>query len=461
MLLTLTTTHQPATDLGFLLHKHPDKTQQFDLPFGRAHVFYPEATKERCTAALLLDIDPVGLTRRAHKQRSDFALYPYVNDRPYVASSFMSVAIARVFGSALNGTSRARPDLVDLPLPLEVTVAALPCRGGLSLLKRLFEPLGYDLETTGVPLDESFPEWGESSIFTVTLRHTLRLSQLLQHLYVMIPVLDDEKHYWVGDEELHKLLAKGEGWLSGHPEREGIIRRYLRHQRSLTRLAAEHLAVAAEPLPLGQEPLQPEVAEPVGLHDARLDAAFSALKASGAARVLDLGCGEGKLIKRLLTDPQFDTVVGTDVSLRELGRARKRLRLDELPERVAGRVSLLHASLLYRDPRLAGFDAAALVEVIEHLESFRLATFERILFGYTRLKTVVLTTPNRDYNAVWPGLKDGLRHPDHRFEWTRAEFHGWAERVAGTYGYTAEVSGVGPEIAPYGQPSHLGVFREA
>lgn len=460
MLLILTTTHRPATNLGFLLHKHPEKTQQFDLPFGRAYVFYPEATEESCTAALLLDIDPVGLTRRPHKQRSGFALYPFVNDRPYVASSFMSVALARVFGSALNGTSRTHPELVSQPLPLVATIAALPSRGGVDLLKRLFEPLGYKLETTSIPLDASFPAWGESNIFTVTLHHTLPLSRLLQHLYILIPVLDDEKHYWVGDEELQKLLEKGVGWLSEHPEREQIVKRYLRHQRSLARLASEHLAATTDTTP-SEKPAQQEVEEPHGLHDARLDAVFGVLKASGAERVLDLGCGEGKLIERLVIDSQFGTIVGTDVSLRELERARKRLGPDRLPERVAKRVSLLHSSLLYRDLRLAGFDAAALVEVIEHLEPFRLATLERVLFEYTRPRTVVLTTPNRDYNAVWPWLEGGLRHPDHRFEWTRAEFRKWAERVAGTYGYTVEVGGIGPEVVLHGQPSHLGVFREA
>ncbi len=509
VLLTLTTTYRPATDLGFLLHKHPEKMQTFALPFGQAHVFYPEASAERCTAALLLKVDPVALTRRAHRARADFALYPYVNDRPYVASSFVSVALARVFGSALNASCKTHPDLALRALPLTATLAALPCRGGEALLKRLFGPLGYDLEVQNVPLDPVLG-WGESDLFTVTLRHTLPLAQLLCHLYVLVPVLDDEKHYWVGDEELRKLLEKGEGWLAGHPQREQIVKRYLKHQRSLTRVASEHFAtegladghfgsspdvegVVAEssdadisdtqnpvaekprlktgtPTPKAdsveaEEPDRGWVSDPKlrvggGLHSERLEAVFGALKASGAGRVLDLGCGEGKLVTLLLGDAQFSEIVGTDVSLRGLERARRYLRLDER-EHVARRVSLLHTSLLLRDPRLLGFDAAALVEVIEHLEPDRLPTFERVLFGYMRPKTLVLSTPNREYNAVWPGLGGGFRHPDHRFEWTRAEFLDWAERVAGAYGYTVSVGGVGPALPPYGQPSQLAVFREA
>lgn len=447
MLLTLTTTRSPATDLGFLLHKHPDKLQTFTLPFGHAHVFYPEADAERCTAALLLGVDPVGLTRRAG--RPDFALYPYVNDRPYVASSFLSVALARVFGSALNGLCPARPELLAQELPLSATLAALPCRGGPELLGRLFGPLGYALEVRPTPLDPAFPAWGDAELYTVTLSGTLPLAQLLRHLYVLVPVLDDDKHYWVGDEEVAKLLEKGAGWLETHPERDDVARRYLKRQRSLARAASEQFGTAKE---------QNEVPNP-RLHDERLGAVFAALKTSGAASVLDLGCGEGRLTEKLLAEPQFTRIVGTDVSQRALERARRRLRTDERPGNDA-RLTLLHSSLLLRDARLAGFDAAALVEVLEHLEPTRLEMFERLLFGYMKPKTVVLSTPNREYNAVWPGL-EGLRHPEHRFEWTRPEFGAWAERVSAAYGYGVTLGGVGPEVAAYGQPSQLAVFRAA
>lgn len=447
MLLTLSTTRHPATDLGFLLHKHPDRLQTFALPFGQAHVFYPHADAARCTAALLLDIDPVGLTRRA--QRSDFALCPYVNDRPYVASSFMSVALARVFGSALNGLCATRPELLNEALPLSATLAALPCRGGPETLERLFGPLGYTLRAERVPLDPAFPDWGDAGLYTVTLEHTLPLAHLLRHLYVLVPVLDDEKHYWVGDDEVAKLLGKGAGWLDAHPARNDITRRYLKHQRSLARAANEQFVTVSEPSET--ETMSPR------LHDERLDAVFAALKASGAASVLDLGCGEGRLTEKLLADPQFTRVVGTDVSLRALGRARRRLRVDERPEN--DKLTLLHSSLLLRDARLTGFEAAALVEVLEHLELTRLETFERLLFGYLKPKTVVLSTPNREYNAVWPGLGGGLRHPEHRFEWTRGEFKTWAERVALAHDYTVTLSGVGAGLEPYGQPSQMAVFR--
>src|SRR6267154_5523204 len=236
MLLTITTTHKPATDLGYLLHKSPFRMHSFEQVFGKVHVFYPETTDERCTAALLLEIDPIGLVRdRRGPSGEGYALEQYVNDRPYAASSFLSVAIGRTFGTAITGKSKERQELADTPLPLEVRIAVLPCRGGESLLRRLFEPLGYVVQADELPLDATFPEWGPSRYFAVTLDRECRLRELLTHLYVLVPVLDDQKHYFVGQEELEKLLKHGEGWLETHPERDTIVRRYLKYRRDLVR----------------------------------------------------------------------------------------------------------------------------------------------------------------------------------------------------------------------------------
>ncbi len=456
MLLTITTTHRPATDLGYLLHKHPDRVQSFALAFGQAHVFYPEASPDLCTAALLLEVDPVALSRRARGD-AGFALLPYVNDRPYVVSSFMSVALARVLSSALGGSSKERDALVETPLPLKFILTALPCRGGEDVLARLFAPLGYSVEVTQHPLDEAFPDWGESRYFDLTLSTVKPLYQALRHLYVLIPVLDDDKHYWVGQDEVQKLLDKGKGWLPTHPEKAFIAKRYLKHRQSLTQAA---LAEMEEEADVSEDAPEGAAEVKLGLHEQRLARVRDLLKASGATRVLDLGCGEGKLLKLLLQDRQFSEIVGVDVSHRVLERAGA--RLERLPERVRSRVTLLHGSLLYRDQRLAGFDAAALVEVVEHLEPFRLAAFERNVFEFARPKTVVLTTPNADYNALWPSLPAGtLRHRDHRFEWIRSEFAAWASRVADSYGYNLQLGGVGVEDAALGAPSHLALFEVA
>ena len=460
MLLTITTTHRPATDLGHLLHKHPERVQRFSLPFGAAHVLYPEATKERCTAALVMDVDPVGLVRRG-RGRGSFALAQYVNDRPYVASSFLSVAIVTVFKSAMAGTSKERPELAATAIPLEASLPAVPARGGEQLIRRLFEPLGYDVDVAPLELDPAFPDWGTGRHSALTLRATVRLADLLSHLYVLLPVLDDDKHYWVGDDEIEKLMRRGEGWLPDHPARDLIVRRYVKHQRHLVHPALAQLDEAAAPADdeaagdEGEEALE----ERVSLRDQRLGTVESVLKASGARRVLDLGCGPGALLQRLVR-AGYDEVVGVDVSARALEAAERRLKLDRMPDAQRARIKLLQSPLTYRDRRLAGYDAAALVEVVEHFDPPRLHAAEHNVFGSARPATVVVTTPNAEYNVRWESLPaDRFRHPDHRFEWTREEFRAWAEAVAARHGYRVRFLPVGPDDAEVGPPTQMGVFE--
>ncbi len=425
MLLTISTTHAPATDLGYLLHKNPARQQIFALNFGNAHVFYPEASNEKCTATLMIDIDPVGLVRgRRGPAGEGFSLEQYVNDRPFVASSFLSVAIAQVFSSALSGSCKQKPELVSTPIPLSARLSVVPCRGGEELLRRLFEPLGYIVSANRHPLDERFAEWGEGPYFTVELTQTLTLRELLTHLYVLIPVLDNDKHYWIGDDEVQKLLRHGDPWLASHPEKEQIVHRYLKHRRHLANAALARLidtdpieADEAEERTAGQEEA---VEKKISLNEARHDAVVAMLKSASAKRVLDLGCSHGKLLRRLLQEKQFERIVGLDVSHRALEIASERLHLETLSDRQRQRIELLHGSLIYRDRRLERFDAAAVVEVIEHLDQSRLAAFERVLFEFARPQTVIVTTPNIEYNVRFETLPTGqLRHRDHRFEWTR------------------------------------------
>ena len=460
MLLTISTTHTPATDLGFLLHKNPERSHVFPMKFGDVHVFYPEATAEKCTAALLLDIDPIRLARKNRGENR--TLEPYVNDRPYVASSFLSVAMARVFRDALAARSKERPELPNQKIPLVATLTALPSRGGEEFLRKLFEPLGYEISVENPLLDEQFPDWGRSSYFDVTLRIEARLADLLNHLYVLIPVLDDEKHYWVGDDEVEKLMTRGEGWLQAHPEREAIVNRYLRRQRSLTREALEQLtrdeAPNVDEISAAHDAEEAAVEKPLSLHEQRLEAVEAQLKNSGARRVVDLGCGEGKLLRRLVKEKQFSEILGVDVSHRALEIAHE--RLERLAPMQRERITLLQSALTYRDDRLRGFDAAAIVEVIEHLEPERLTAFARAVFEFARPATIVLTTPNREYNVKWETLPAGkMRHKDHRFEWTRGEFAKWAQGVGERFGYDVSIEAVGPEDEAVGAPSQMAVFR--
>lgn len=464
MLLTISTTHNPATDLGYLLHKNPARGQTEELSFGKAHVFYAEADAARCTVAVLLEVDPVGLVRgRRGPAGEGGQLEQYVNDRPYCANSFMSVALGRLFATALGGKSKERQALADTPIPLVAKLPVIAARGGEDLVRRLFEPLGYSVQIARMPLDDRFPEWGDSPYVALEIAANVTLQTLLTHLYVLIPVLDNEKHYWVGEDEIEKLLRRGEGWLGQHPEKELIVVRYLKRQRSLTRAALERLeddspseddAKAAA----GDEE-EEKVERPLGLHEQRIGTVLSILRGIGVKRVLDLGCGEGKLLRHLVGDAQFERVVGMDVSWRSIQITTDKLKLSQMGEKQRARIELIQGSLMYRDRRLEGFDAAAVVEVIEHLDAPRLAAFERVLFEFARPEHVIVTTPNAEYNRLFPTLPAGkMRHRDHRFEWTRGEFKRWADGVAGRFGYTVRIQPVGPLDDALGAPTQLGVF---
>jgi len=475
MLLLITTTLRPATDLGYLLHKHPARSHELELAFGRAHMFYPEATDERCTFALLLDVDPVGLVRRGGKDGG--LLDQYVNDRPYAASSFLSVAIAKTLRTALGGRCEQRPDLVRQPIPLSALVTPLPVRGGADLVERLFAPLGYQIAVETLQLDEAMPDWGPSPYIRLRLEATCRVADLLNHLYVLIPVLDLKKHYYIDAEEIEKLLAKGGSWLPAHPERELIARRYLRRSSALAREAIARLAetepeaaeVEIEPdsspdadgvVEHAKNVAEEKLEKPIRLHDQRLDRITEVLKTAGVRRVVDLGCGSGKLLKRLLAERQFTEILGVDVGIQDLEMAARRLRLDTLSERRRERITIVQGALTYRDKRIEGFDAAALVEVIEHIDPDRLASVERAVFEFARPGLVIVTTPNREYNAKFEGMRPGqLRHTDHRFEWTRGEFQEWVEGVAGKFGYIGRVEPIGEVDEALGAPSQMAIFE--
>lgn len=584
VLLTITCTRPEdaawtADDLGYLLHKNPAKVQAFEQSYGMAHVLYPEATAQRCTAALLLEVDPVRLVRGKQRGTPEFSLAQYVNDRPYAASSLLSVAIAKVFGSALHGRCAQRPELPDLMLPLRIDLPAVPCKGGPEAAERVFAPLGWTVVATPLPLDPAFPEWGESHYLRLELTGALRLADALAHLYVLLPVLDGSKHYWLDTTEIDKLLRFGAGWLADHPDREWITRRYLSRRHTLVRAALARLAevddlepedlgaveedvddatdaesataaahaagghhpgnatggahstdaahstggnsslpslqpvvtasppatsaphhtattgattAAAAPAPpeLGIEPAEavapdasvPDIAtpgtevpsaisadaatgasaagaepRPLSLAVTRRAAVMRALHEVGAQRVLDLGCGEGALLRELVADRAFTEIVGVDVAVRSLHIAKRRMA--RLPEWQARRVSLRQGALTYTDASLRGYDAAVLMEVIEHVDASRLRALEHAVFGSAAPGAVLVTTPNGEYNSLYEGLPAGkFRHADHRFEWSRSEFAAWAHGVAETYGYAVRFVPIGPEDDTLGPPTQMAVF---
>jgi 3' terminal RNA ribose 2'-O-methyltransferase Hen1 len=474
MLFTITYTGENPADLGYLLHKNPVRPQTANLSFGRAHVFYPETGPDRCTAALLLDIDPLDLVRGRGNAKSG-GIFDYVNDRPYVCSSFMCTAISEVYGTAMSGRCAKKQELADTPLDLSASLSMLPCRGGAILPELLFEPLGYEVQVEEtIPLDEQFPEWGSSPYINFTIRGRVRLRDLLNHIYVLVPVFDRQKHYWIGEAEIDKLLDHGRGWLPDHPEKTLIARRYFKNLRSLAHTALDRLDNGEGAAEFPPEEVQaaedetPETAadaadEPVKtprprLNTQRLEAVLEVIQESGAESVIDLGCGEGNLLRLLLKEKNFTRVTGVDVSHLALEHARDKLKIDRLSDARRERISLFQGSVSYRDKRFRGYDAAALMEVIEHLDENRLDTLAAVIFGDARPGTVVITTPNIEYNAIY-GMSR-FRHGDHRFEWSRARFQSWAGEAARRYGYEVSFEGIGEADERLGAPTQMGVFQK-
>ncbi len=463
MLLKITYTGNSATDLGYLLHKNPNRTQAFEMSFGKAYVFYPEATDTKTTAALLLDINPIDLARGKLGSR-DGGLFDYVNDRPYVSSSFMSTAISKVYNTAMSGKCEKRPELSEQKLDLEAEVIMMPCSGSKELIEKIFVPLGYAVEYSTHILDDKFKDWGDSHYVNLKIKGNVRLCELLNHLYVLIPVFDNRKHYWVANEEVEKLISHGEGWLNSHPEKNVIAARYLNRKRSLINNALEKLveedAVSADDS--DAEEAKPEKNEPkIRLNDQRLKTVANTVIENGAKTVIDIGCGEGKLIARLINNKQITKITGVDVSIQTLERANSNLRLERMPEKTKEKLQLLQGSLTYKDKRFAGYDAACVVEVMEHLDISRLTAFERVLFEFAAPPLIVLTTPNAEYNINYERMQpDSLRHSDHRFEWTRKQFQDWANGICKRFGYSVEFSDIGEQDESHGAPTQMGVFKK-
>lgn len=284
MLLTITYEGKNTQDLGYLLHKNPERAQQFELNYGKTHVFYPEVSDERTTAALLLDIDPIDLAKGKLGSR-DGGLFDYVNDRPYASTSFMSTAISKVFGTAIAGTCKKKPELVDLPLKLTARICSLRDNGNRELAQKLFEPLGYTVSSERKLLDVRFPEWGESPYIDLTISGNVKLCDLLNHLYVLIPVFDRQKHYYYSEDEINKLLDYGKGWLESHPEKQRIAFRYLARKKCYARKAIDVLSAEEIVGEETEEEADEEKEERIPLNTQRMDAVFGELMTSVKQRL--------------------------------------------------------------------------------------------------------------------------------------------------------------------------------
>jgi 3' terminal RNA ribose 2'-O-methyltransferase Hen1 len=464
--LSIATTRQSATDLGFLLYKHPDRVFRSDASRNSkmsAVGFYPEAADERCEFCLIVEVDPVERVRGASWGAG---IAQYVEPLPFLASSYMSQALSLCLRSAMNGivTSKNASEEKRLQAaavekwPLEITVS--PLRTSPALISRMFEPLGWDVSLHSVPLDIPGMTSEEArrctDLHTLTIRGEATLQDALTHLYVLLPALDPARHYFYGEDEVQKLLDKSQNWLEQHPARELIVGRYLSKSRELRETALQQIAGDED------ETAEDETAtsEPGTAHDERHLKIIEIIRNAGDVSVVDLGCGEGKLLSRLAKLPGKLQITGVEPAMRDLEKAQRNLSRNP-GKQVDPRIKLKHGSILYADEQLKGFDIAILSEVIEHIDPDRLDHAERCVFGFMQPRKVVVTTPNASFNAMFDLEEGQFRHRDHRFEWTESEARTWSDRICRDYGYSCELGGAGGYDPECGHLSHFIVFEKA
>ena len=450
MLLTITYKGKNTQDLGYLLYKNPARPQYVDLSMGKAYIFYPKVSDEETTIALMVQLDPLDLAK-GKDGTNDRGLFAYVNDRPYVASSFMSNAINRALGTAMTGRCDSRPELAEEQIDLTAKIYMLPVRGDKTFINEVFEPLGYEVSYDTFPVDAQYPGWGECDCVNLTLHCSKRVSELLNQLYILIPVFDLQRHYYVNETDIDGLVKHGEGWLSDHPLCERIVRRYFKMARSYAKEALQKLGIYEDKTETEDKPLPLDVL--------RLQAVRDEIISSGARTCIDIGCGEGKLIKLLLEAPDLKHIAGADVVAGEVKKAAERIGYDRLPERQKEKVTLFQGSLMYQDDRFKGYDCMSVVEVMEHIEPERLPMLEKVVFSWARPATVIFTTPDKTYNTNYDLEEDELRHEDHRFEWDRETFEEWTQHVCEEYGYTVSIKGIGGKDGEDISPTQMGVFK--
>jgi 3' terminal RNA ribose 2'-O-methyltransferase Hen1 len=468
MLLTITCRGENATDIGYVLRKRPGRLLRFDRNKNTIGVlmYWPRVEDDLCQFAMQLDIDPLDMSPRRPGAIAASNLFDYVNDRPYATSRLMGSAIAWFLREALYDRplpEGAPDDVRERVFDLEARIFAFEERG---LAKDAFEALGYETDVTPHVLDDEHPSWGLSPYADVRVRKNETVTELLQHLHVMLSALPKpSKNESATKEVAERLLRVSGTWLADHPMRNKLVWRYLSYDRALASDVMDKLACTTSEDTASDGATSDDAtdAEPkakhVPLHTQVLDTVSAIIRESGCTSVLDAGCGDGKLVRLLLGIEQVERIGAADVSATSLRRLQSKLterRRTAMPDNL----DVFQASVTMSDDRLRGYDAICAIEVVEHIDPRRIRDLERVVFEESGASLIVVTTPNREYNRVYGIPSDLLRHPDHRFEWTRDEFARWVTHVCETYGYTSDMRGVGEVDEAAGQPTLVATFRK-
>ena len=495
MYLTVKAAGPHAGMISHLLAKNPHNRYERNEKGARVRLIYSAFAEEKIEFTIFATPDPIDLVKGSPHS---YDITQYINDREFVVSSLFCSYIRPALGTALNGKPKADyADWVEHVFPLEVTFGPVASNLPDAVIESLFTALGYEADIERGAAEYTFDLKSRSSVRNIRVSGQATLQQMLRQLFILMPVLDDYKHYYIGTEEIDKLQRYGEGWLQDHPQQELIIKRALRFAPLIAdyrKLAGDNVQKAAvnlldtnttdtdantlqqpgnEQITTGitasqqgeadtlssSADVQETAVPPIRLNELRYQAIVDQVSSLPRRRsVVDFGAGEGKLSVRLAGIEGVEQVYAVEPSAYAGLRALERFgKLEREGQQIVPR--LVTGSLFYRDDQWAGQDVIILCEVIEHINEHRLPQVMATLLDEYHPETLIMTTPNREYNAVYEMEEQEIRHTDHRFEWTRAEWADHCQDWVSGRPYEVSLHGIGDISEIHGQPTQMAVFR--
>ena len=473
MHLILKASGEGADIVSHLLSKNPNNVYDRTDKGVRVRMVYTTATERETEVLMHAEPDPVDLVRGTP---DGYDITQYINDREFVTSSLFCSYIRSALGTALNGKPKeAYARWVGHPFDMELSFGPVASDLPDRAIEELFSPLGYAVTLERDELTYTFDLKKKSTVRRIILRGQVTVQNALRQLFLLIPVLDNYKHYFISEDEIDKIKRYGEGWLDSHPLKEMIIKRTLRfaelirqYERQEGALSAPAEAVNAEEDNVSTEGKgdgidDPSLQEdpPVRLNELRYRAITDVVAGLPLKRrIVDMGAGEGKLSARLAYIPGVESILAVEPSGQSRLRAMERFAKLEERSGIAAMPEPIIGSLFYFDEQLQNQDVMILCEVIEHIDAYRLNGIMDTIMNEYQPEVLLVTTPNKEYNQVYAMERESFRHHDHRFEWTRAELAAQCEMWTKQAEYTFEIRGIGEYAEGFGQPTQLVIFRK-
>lgn len=443
MQLSLNVKGNGAEAVSYLLAKNPNNLYERDEKGFKVRSVYSVFTKEEVKYLIYVKPDPIDLVRSSPQV---YDISHYINDREFAVSSLFVSAIRKALGTALNGKPQEEyVQWVEHRFDMEVAFGPIATDLPDGELAELFKPIGYNVEIKRAASTLR----SKSSALFITLTGKQTIQNLLKHLFILIPVIDNYKHYFIDEREIEKVDRYGEGWLDAHPLKQFIVKRALRFQ---------NLIRQSKFYDRERHNQENRETKKIRLNELRYEKIVDFIRTIPKRdTVVDLGAGEGKLSVKLGYLDGVKEILSVEPSNKSRVRAIQRFEEAEgtdgftLPTSLAG-------SLFYFDDRLVNKDIMVLCEVIEHIDEYRIPKMMEAIFRSYQPRVLIVTTPNQEYNVIYD-MDETMRHHDHRFEWTRDDFQENCEQWIKESPYYIQFEGIGEEHPEYGTPTQMAIFR--